>query len=90
MSSIPLIDPGDNAYFQMDWSDALGTGVTITSATHTVPSPLVRESQSYNDTTSTVRISGAVHGVLYMIEGAATLSTGEVLNRQFPVRGWNS
>lgn len=86
---IPLIDPGDNATFLMDWSDALAAGVTLESVTHQVPSPLTKVSESNTSIASLVRVSGAVHGGLYLIQGAATLSNGETLNRQLPLRCFN-
>lgn len=89
--SVPLTDPGDSAFFELDWSDALGTGVTLSSVSHSVPSglTLVSESTDTADSTSAVRISGTEHGQTYLIEGAATLSNGEVINRQFPLRSFN-
>ncbi len=92
MTAIVLADPGDSMIITIDWSDVLATGVTLDTVVHTVPSPLVRVSQSTDTGTgqSQVRISGALHGAIYMIEAEATLSNTEVVNRQFPVRGWNS
>jgi hypothetical protein len=89
MSEVLLIDPGDNASFAINWSDVLDAGVTVSSVVHTLPSPLVKGAESTVSPNSYVSISGAVHGKIYMIEGAATLSTGEVLNRQFPLRCFN-
>ncbi len=89
---IVLLDPSDSAIITVDWSDALASGITLSSVTHTVPSPLTKVSESTNTSTgqSQVRVSGAVHGSMYMIEAQATLSNTEVINRQFPARGWNS
>jgi hypothetical protein len=89
VTNVVLIDPGDNASFEIDWSDALAAGVTLSSVTHAVPSPLTKGAESTVSPNSYVSISGAVHGKLYLIEGAATLSTGETINRQFPLRCFN-
>lgn len=86
---IPLIDPADSAWYEFDWTSALPTSVTVTSVTHTLPSPLTKVSESTSTPTSAVRVSGAVHGKVYMVEAAATLSNGEVINRQFPLRAFN-
>lgn len=86
---IPLIDPGDDATFQMDWSDALADGVTLSSVSHSVPAPLVKVTETTSSPMSYVRVSGAQHGQTYLVEASATLSTGEVLNRQFPLRCFN-
>ncbi len=85
-----LFDPSDNALVTFDWTDVLPGSVTVASVVHTVPSPLVKGTESTSSPTSSVKISGAVHGGMYMVEGQATLSNGEVINRQFPIRGWNS
>lgn len=65
--------------------------VTIGTVTHTVPSPLTKVSEATNAglAQSQVKVSGAVHGGLYMIEGQTTLSNGDVINRQFPLRCFN-
>lgn len=91
IAEILLADPGDEATYSIDWSDALGEGVTLSSVAHSVPSPLtlVQESTDAQNNLSLLRIAGARHGDLYMIEAEATLSTGEKLNRQFPLRGFN-
>lgn len=87
-----LFDPGDSAVVTFDWSDVLPSTspeTTVSSVTHSVTG-LTLVSESNTTTTSSVKISGAAHGGLYMVEGSATLSNGEVINRQFPIRGFNS
>lgn len=90
--SITLLDPSDSALITIDWSDVLPVGVTLGTVTHTVPSPLskVSEATDVPNKKSQVKVSGALHGGMYMIEGQTTLSNGEVINRQWPVRGFNS
>ncbi len=96
MASIVLFDPGDVASVQLDWSDALDVNATLQGVSHTLPAPLVKVGEAFNDTVSSVGIRGATHGALYMVEAQATLSTTnpdgtpQILNRQFPIRGWNS
>lgn len=85
-----LFDPSDSAVVTFDWSDVLPSTITVSAVTHTVESPMTKVSESNTTTTSSVKVSGAVHGGIYMVSGEATLSNGEVLNRQFPIRGWNS
>lgn len=91
--NIALLDPDDQALVTIDWSDVLTSGVTLSgSVLHIVPLPLTKTSESTDIGTnrSQVRIAGAVHGALYMVSAQATLSNGETINRQFPLRGWNS
>ena len=87
--TVLLVDPGDSIVLEMDWSDSLADGVTISGVTHSVPLPLTKVSESDDSPSSFVRVSGAVHGQTYLIEASATLSTGETLNRQFPLRCFN-
>lgn len=87
--SLLLVDPGDSVTFQLDWTDVLSDGITLSTVEHAVPSPLTKVSESVASPNSYVRVSGAVHGGLYQVEGAATLSNGESVNRQFPLRCFN-
>lgn len=91
-SDIVLLDPSDDAVITIDWADVLNGVVSLAGVVHTVPSPLSKGTESTNSSTglSQVKVSGAVHGTLYMLEASATLSNGEIINRQIPVRGWNS
>lgn len=93
MSGPILFDPADEAAVTFDWTDVLGDTLTISgSVEHTVPSPLVRESQSTNsaDNLSQVIISGASHGIVYYVSAKATLSNGEIIEKTWPIRGWNA
>jgi hypothetical protein len=87
--SIVMLWEDDQAVIPIDWEDILPTGVTVSTVTHSVPSPLTKSSESNTSTTSAVKVTGAVHGGRYSVTGAATLSNGEVLNRSWPVLGWN-
>ena len=88
--TIVLADPSDSALYSLSW-DGLPNAVTIGTVVHTAPNPLTKVSESTNagTATSTVKVSGAIHGGMYMIEAQTTLSNGEVLNRQFPLRCFN-
>jgi hypothetical protein len=89
-ASIVVLDPGDQAIITCDWSDAIDT-VALGTVMHSVPSPLVKisESTDVSGKTSQVKVSGGLHAGMYMIEGQTTLGNGEVLNRQYPVRWFN-
>ena len=90
--SIVLLDPSDSSLITIDWADVLINAVTLSAVTHTVPAGLTKVSEAIDvpNGRSQVKVSGATHGSAYMIEAQATLSNGEVINRQFPARGWNS
>lgn len=89
--AIAIIDPQDEALITVPWTDAIGS-LGLGPVTHTVPTPLTKMSESTDaeSKTSQVKVSGAKHGGLYMIEVESTLSNGERINRQFPVRCFNS
>lgn len=88
-SYIPLIGPDATTVFTPSWADELPVGVTLSSVVHTLPSPLIKGGESSTAATSSVRIGGARHGNTYLIQCAATLSNGETINRQFPLRCFN-
>lgn len=92
MTDIVLYNPSDTIIVTFDWNADLATGITVTSVVHTVPAPLTKISEATNAGAgqSQVKFSGGVHGEIYQILGAATLSEGEVLNRAVPVRCWQS
>jgi hypothetical protein len=93
MVEVALIDPDDNDWFEIDWTDSLPAGSTITSVTHIVPSPLVKVHESTTSPRSYVRIRGAEHGKTYLIQASAFLSDAvsplRKINRQFPLRCFN-
>ena len=70
---------GDTINVTFDWSDALPTGVTVISATHTMPNGLTLVTESNTATTSTARISGGSHGRSYQLKGTAVLDSGETV-----------
>ncbi len=91
-AAIVLLDPADQALVTINWSDVAIGGLEIVGfVTHTVPAPLVKiiEITDVATKTSQVRVTGAVHGGMYMVEATVELSNGEILNRQFPLRAFN-
>ena len=85
--SIITLDPGDAASVSIEWTD-LGAA-TVSSVAYTAISGVTMTPQGVSGSVSTVRLSGLVHGRTYQLEASATLSTGEVLNRNVPVRCFN-
>lgn len=81
------LDSGDSANVAINWTD-LGSA-TVTSVSYTPVAGLTLTPQGISGTVSTVRMSGMTHGQIYALEAAATLSTGEVLNRNVAVRCFN-
>lgn len=86
--SVAIADPADDATFVLTWND-LPAGLSLSTVVHTVPTPLSKGTESNTATTSSVEISGGVHGAMYLIQAQAVLSNGDTINRQFPVRIFN-
>ena len=77
-------DPGDIGKITLPWDDVLPEGVTLSGVVHSVDAGLTKVAESNSTTTSTVQVSGGVHGQRYNVSGKATLSNGEVINRGEP------
>jgi hypothetical protein len=92
LTNIVLANSTDQIVITFNYSNELAPGITVTAVIHTVPSPMTKISESTDtaNALSQVKVSGAVHGLTLPIGGQATLSNGELINRVFPVRGWNS
>ena len=90
--SVVSLDPSDSATVSIEWN-GLSTS-TITSVTYSLPSPLAYTNAGINNENNppitNLTISGAEHGQSYMCEAQVVLNTGEILNRQFLVKGFNS
>lgn len=86
--AIILVDPSDDVLISLDWTDALPTGVSLSSVSHSVSSPLSISSEylSVEDNLSSAKVSGAAHGGTYMLQATATLDNGEVINRAATLR----
>lgn len=82
-----VLDPSDIVNVTVTWEN-LGTA-TILSVTYSAPVGLTVTNMGNTTTTSTFRVSGLVHGLTYQVEAQASLSSGETLNRNIPVRGFN-
>ena len=82
-----VLDSADSANVSIEWTD-LGSA-TLSAVTYTPIAGLTMTPQGVSGNVSTVRLSGLVHGRTYQLEASATLSTGEILNRNVPVRCFN-
>ena len=90
--SVILADVGDTKTISIRWY-GLGTA-SIASVTYLLPSPLsYSNAEIQNEATppyTNLTVAGAEHGQSYMCEAQVVLSTGEVLNRQFVIKGINN
>jgi hypothetical protein len=85
--SVIVLDPGDSANISIQWQN-LGVG-SVSSVSYAPITGLTITPQSVINNVSTVRLSGLKNGATYQLEASATLNTGEVLNRNIPIRGFN-
>lgn len=88
MADIQLKRPDADLDYTFDWSDDIPDGVVLQSVDHTAPAPLAVELQQTDPDSkqSTVRISGGVHGGLYLVTALATLDDGEEVPGSFTLR----
>lgn len=71
--------------YQWDWSAWLQAGETITMATITVQTGIVKDSQSNTSSTVTVWLSGGTVGTTYKVDGRITTSLGRIDERYFTI-----
>ena len=92
MSGPVLLDTGDSSEISIRWQ-GLGT-TTISRVSFNLPEPLFYTDVGINNNLqppiTNLTVGGAVHGQTYMCEAQVVLSTGEVLNRQFVIKGFNN
>ena len=69
-------DPDANLDYGFDWSDWLADGETILTSTWTVTTGLTKDSDSSNDTATTIWVSGGTAGTSYTITNHITTSAG--------------
>lgn len=71
-----------DVWYKLDWSSYLtqiGSSVTLSSATWTVPADLTNENDQLADssTSAQIKISGGVDGATYHLKCAVVLSDGQ-------------
>ena len=82
-------DPNAEKPYGFDWYDTsdadkppyLESGETITASTWTVPSGITKVSDSFTDTTTTIRLSGGTEGESYIITNTIETSGGPASGR---------
>jgi hypothetical protein len=91
MSAPILLDVGDTSVISIRWN-GLGSA-TITEVSFTLPAPLDYSDPGINNNVAppitNLTVSGAEHDQVYLCEAEVILSTGETLNRQFTIIGFN-
>lgn len=78
-------DPDATLDYKVDWSSWLGVGETISTSSFTVPAGLTKDSESNDDTSATVWLSGGVAGERYRVTNTITTSDARTDDRSFTV-----
>lgn len=84
--------PSGSLKYTFEWADIIPQGVALGDAIYDLDG-LTLDSNAIDNAgqTSTVQLSGVVHGGLYIVTATAVLSNGErVPDQQLIVRGFNS
>ena len=69
-------DPDAVLDYAVDWSTWLPEGDTIATSTWTVPTGITKDSDSHDDTTVTIWLSGGTLGETYELVNRVTTAAG--------------
>ncbi len=81
-------DPDDVLDFELDWSDWLATSETISTSTWTVPTGIIKDTDTNTTTTTTIWLSGGTHGAAYQITNRAVTNQGRTKDQSIYVSVW--
>jgi hypothetical protein len=74
--------------YTFDWADDIDDPITLESVSHTLPDGLILASETTNTSalTSTVFITGGVHGGTYLVKALALHSNGVQIPGEATIR----
>jgi hypothetical protein len=74
--------------YTFDWSDDIEAPITLVTVSHVVPEDLSIDSELVDEdaATSTVILTGGVHGGTYLVKALATLSNGILVPGEVTIR----
>lgn len=78
--SWPYKDPDEILDYNLNWLDRLA-GDTITGSTWIVPTGLVEDSSSFQDTSTEIWLSGGVLGEKYGVQNRVTTAGGRTFDQ---------
>lgn len=84
--SIYVKDPDAVLDYGFDWSDWLATGEVITTSTWSVTTGLTKDSDSSNDTATTIWVNGGTAGLSYTITNHIITSAGRADDRSHTIK----
>lgn len=86
MANTYIKDPSDVLDYVFDWSAWLGASETISTSTTTVPSGIVKDSESNTTTAATVWISGGTAGNTYRIANKIVTNQARTVERSVTIQ----
>jgi hypothetical protein len=91
MNDFQMLPVEAGLFYTFIFTDDLPDGVTVTNCTFTItPSiTLSNQSDNFGSDASTIKVSGAEHGVNYNLQAKATLSNGETVPKDIVLVGFN-
>lgn len=77
--------------YTADFTDSLSSGVALTACVWTITPSLTLSNQADDliNALSSIRVSGASHGVTYNLQAKGTLSNGETVTKDIALMGFN-
>lgn len=79
-------DPDDVLDYQIDWSDWLPTGDTISTSTWTADTGITVDSESETTTVATVWLSGGTVGNTYSVRNRIVTTGGRTKDKTIRIR----
>lgn len=78
-------DPDAKLDYAIDWSEWLASGETISASAWTIPTGLTNESETFDDDSTKVWLSGGTDGETYTVANKITSSEGRIDERTFQI-----
>lgn len=78
-------DPDATLDWKVDWSAWLDTGETITTSTWIVADGITRSTDSHDDTSATIWLTGGATGGVYTITNRITTNQGRTDDRSLAI-----
>ena len=92
MNDFQMIPVGGALSYTADFTDALPASVTLSACTWSISPSINLSNQvdSLGSALSTIRVSGALHGITYTLQAIGTLSNGETVPKDVTLLGFNA
>lgn len=78
-------DPDEIVLRTIEWDDRIST-YTVDSSTWIVPTGITKDDDDFDDTSTTIKLSGGTEGVTYSLVNRVVLSSGEILDQTVKIK----